>query len=60
MDIDVLDGLLKPKSVAVIGASNTTGKIGNTVMVNLRESNYQGDVYPINPKADEIEGYKEL
>ena len=58
VDIDVLDGLLKPKSVAVIGASNTTGKIGNTVMVNLRESNYQGDVYPINPKADEIEGIK--
>ena len=58
MDIDVLDGLLKPKSVAVIGASNATGKIGNTVMVNLKESKYQGAVYPINPKADEIEGFK--
>lgn len=58
MDLDVMNGLLTPKSVAVIGASATEGKIGHTVLVNLKESNYQGGVYPVNPSADEILGYK--
>ena len=58
MDIEVLNGLLTPKSVAVIGASASTGKIGNTVIVNLKESKYKGGVYPVNPKEDEIEGFK--
>lgn len=53
-----MNGLLTPKSVAVIGASATEGKIGHTVLVNLKESNYQGGVYPVNPSADEILGYK--
>lgn len=58
MDIKVLNGMFQPKSVAVIGASATKGKIGHTVMVNLQESKYEGPVYPINPKADEILGIK--
>ncbi|BBB48614.1 acetate--CoA ligase family protein [Pelolinea submarina] len=58
MDIDTLNGLFKPKSVAVIGASSTVGKIGHTVVLNLTESKYEGNVYPINPKADEILGFK--
>ena len=58
MDIDTLNGLFKPKSVAVIGASSTVGKIGHTVVLNLTESKYEGNVYPINPKSDEILGFK--
>ncbi len=58
MDLEVLNGLLRPKSIAVVGASATPGKIGYTVVKNLRESGYEGAVYPINPKADEIMGYK--
>ncbi len=53
-----MNGMLQPKSVAVIGASATKGKIGHTVMVNLQESKYKGNVYPINPKAEEILGIK--
>ena len=53
-----MNGMLQPKSVAVIGASATKGKIGHTVMVNLQESNYKGGVYPINPKEKEILGTK--
>jgi acetyltransferase len=56
--MEVLNGLLKPKSVAVIGASSTVGKIGHTVVLNLQESKYQGAVYPINPKSEEILGIK--
>jgi len=58
VDIEVLNGLLKPKSVAVIGASATPGKIGHTVLLNLKESGYQGGIYPVNPGEQEIMGYK--
>ena len=58
MDIEVLNGLFRPKSIAVVGASSTPGKIGYTVVENLVKENYKGQVYPINPKADEILGLK--
>ncbi len=54
----ILNGLLKPKSIAIIGASATPGKIGNTVIKNLIESEYKGGVYPVNPSSDEILGFK--
>jgi acetate---CoA ligase (ADP-forming) len=56
--MDVLNGLLQPKSVAVVGASKTVGKIGHTVLLNLQKSKYKGGIFPINPKSDEILGYK--
>jgi len=55
---EVLTGLLRPKSIAVIGASTTAGKIGHTVVKNLIESGYEGGIYPVNPSADEILGLK--
>lgn len=55
---DVLTGLLRPKSIAVVGASATPGKIGHTVVKNLIESGYEGGIYPINPSVDEILGLK--
>lgn len=58
MDKKVLDGLFRPKSIAVIGASATPGKIGHTVVLNLIESKYKGEIYPINPSATEILGKK--
>jgi acetyl coenzyme A synthetase (ADP forming)-like protein len=58
VNFDVLNGLLTPKSVAVVGASTTPGKIGHTVLKNLKESEYQGGIFPVNPKAEEILGYK--
>ncbi len=45
-----------PKSLAVIGASNTPGKIGNALLSNLLGSGYKGNIYPINPKEKEILG----
>ena len=58
MDLELMNGLLRPKSVAVIGASNTEGKIGYTVVHSLIESGYQGAIYPINPKSPHIQGLK--
>lgn len=53
-----MNGLLTPKSVAIIGASSTPGKIGHTVVKNLIESKYEGKIYPVNPKGDDILGIK--
>ena len=43
-----------PKSIAVIGASDTKGKVGNTVLNNIVTSGYKGKIFPINPRADEV------
>lgn len=53
-----MNRLMRPKAIAVIGASAEDGKIGNSVMKNLINGGYAGEIYPINPKADEILGRK--
>lgn len=53
-----MNRIMRPDSVAVIGASSESGKIGNSVMKNLVNGGYAGQIYPINPKADQILGYK--
>lgn len=55
---EVLTGLLRPKGIAIIGASTTPGKIGHSVVKNLIESGYKDGIYPVNPSADEILGLK--
>ncbi|GAA1899188.1 acetate--CoA ligase family protein [Streptomyces durmitorensis] len=50
--------LMEPRSVAVIGASNEQGKIGNSVMRNLIDGGFSGEIHPVNPKADDILGRK--
>src|SRR5436190_4046991 len=42
---------MKPKAVDVIGASSEAGKIGNSVMKNLINGGYKGQIYPINPSS---------
>ena len=49
-----LDAILRPGSVAVIGASNTPGKYGHEILKNIQDGGFQGAVYPINPKAETI------
>ncbi|HDD36388.1 MAG TPA: acyl-CoA synthetase (NDP forming), partial [Archaeoglobus veneficus] len=46
--------LFNPKSVAVIGASRTKGKPGNTIIRNLINLGFEGKIFPINPKAKDI------
>lgn len=53
-----MNRIMQPKAVAVIGASDETGKIGNSVMKNLINGGYQGQIIPIHPKAAEIMGRK--
>ncbi len=52
-----LDKFFNPESVAVIGASRTPGKLGFTILENIKSS-FKGIIYPINPNAEEILGLK--
>jgi acetyltransferase len=49
-----LKSFLEPKSVAIIGASDTPGKAGYGVMSNLLANEYAGGIFPVNPKAEKI------
>ncbi|MBT9150780.1 MAG: Succinate--CoA ligase (ADP-forming) subunit alpha [candidate division WS2 bacterium] len=53
-----LDYFFNPKSVAVIGVSRKPNKVGYVVFRNIIQYGFQGKVFPVNPKADEILGYK--
>ncbi len=54
----MLDALLRPKAVAVMGASRTPGKVGYAVVANLIQGGFQGDIVPINPSGGEMLGHK--
>lgn len=54
----MLEGLLRPRSVAVVGASREPGKVGRYVLDNLLAGGFPGPVYPVNPTADEVAGLR--
>jgi len=49
-----LDFIFNPKTVAVIGASAAKGKWGNAIMKNLVDTNFEGKIYPVNPRGGKI------
>jgi len=53
-----LDAIMKPKAIAIIGASTKPSTIGSEIMLRLKEYDFNGKIYPVNPKADEICGFK--
>ncbi len=53
-----LDSIFAPKSVAVIGATETSGSVGRTIVWNLISSSFGGTIYPVNPKRASILGIK--
>jgi len=62
-DTASIDRLFNPSSVAVIGASRRQGKTGHEILITLIRGGFEGRIFPVNPKADEIEGltcYKDL
>ncbi|MEQ8194048.1 MAG: CoA-binding protein, partial [Rhodospirillales bacterium] len=56
MTIRNLDKLFKPRSVAVIGASNRQRSVGATVMHNLLNGGFEGPVMPVNPNEKAVAG----
>jgi len=53
-----MDFLLSPKSIAIIGASNSPLSTGHSLVANLLKLGYPGEVYPVNPRADEVQGIR--
>jgi acyl-CoA synthetase (NDP forming) len=53
-----LHGLFYPRSIAVLGASGEMGKLGYNVFRNLLSHDFQGKLYPVNPKGGEVQGVK--
>lgn len=54
--ISSLDAIFQPRSVAVIGATDRQGSVGQAVLANLRGPSFKGKIYPVNPHHSEILG----
>jgi acyl-CoA synthetase (NDP forming) len=54
----MMEHFFQPKSVAVVGASGTPGKLGYVIVKNIADSDFAGNLYPVNPKSEEILGYR--
>ena len=53
-----LDPLLRPQSVAIVGASARTDSVGDWILRNLQRGGYRGRIYPVNPNYDELHGQR--
>ena len=53
-----LEAFFKPRSIAVVGAAREPEKVGHRILRNLVEGGFKGQLYPVNPKANEVLGEK--
>lgn len=53
-----LDKIMRPKAIAVVGASTKPKTIGSEIMQRLRDYKFNGKIYPVNPKGGMIEGFQ--
>ncbi len=58
MSQHAMDNFMAPRSVAVIGATRKTGDGSFNVIENMRAFGYEGEIYPVNPFAEEISSLK--
>jgi acetyltransferase len=56
MSLYNLDRIFDPKGIAVVGASQKKGSIGNAIMKNLLEGGFEGDLFPVNPNYQTLHG----
>ena len=56
MGVRTLERLLDPRSIAVVGASNTSHRVGNVIMRNLLEGGFSGPIMPVNPRYRAVAG----
>jgi len=55
---NALDALLSPRSVAVVGASDTPTRIGGRPIAYLKAAGFSGGIYPVNPTRESVQGLK--
>ena len=53
-----LTKIFEPQSVAIVGASDRENSVGAQVLRNMRESGFKGEIYPVNPKHESVQGLK--
>jgi len=53
-----LNKVFEPQSVAVVGASERPESVGGQVLRNMREGGFSGEIYPVNPKHETVQGLK--
>jgi len=53
-----LESFFNPQSVAIVGASRQKSKVGYEILANMVEAGYEGKIFPVNPKAGDIDGLK--
>jgi len=53
-----LKEIMSPKSIAIVGASDNKSRIGGRPLGNMIEKNFSGEIYPINPNRDTVQGMK--
>ena len=53
-----LKEIMSPKSIAIVGASDNKSRIGGRPLANMVEKNFTGEIYPINPNRDTVQGIK--
>ena len=56
MTIRNLEYAVRPRSVAVFGASAREGSVGRVVLDNIIDAGFEGDIWPVNPKYREVRG----
>ena len=50
-----LEKFFNPESVAIVGASQTKGKVGYEILTNMVKAGFKGEIFPVNHKAKTIE-----
>ncbi|MCA9260654.1 MAG: CoA-binding protein, partial [Planctomycetales bacterium] len=55
MPLKNLDHIFRPRRVAVVGASDRQGSVGYTVLKNLREGGFKGELYAVNPHREQVQ-----
>ncbi|AOZ02643.1 hypothetical protein BKK81_25895 [Cupriavidus sp. USMAHM13] len=56
MSLDTIATILNPRAVAIVGASDELQKWGGSMLALLRKFHYGGQIYPVNPKSQEVQG----
>lgn len=54
----ITEQLINPKSIVVVGGSNTISKTGGKVLFNLKDGHFKGELFVVNPKEPEVQGLK--
>ena len=54
----VFVSFFNPQSVAIVGASRQKSKVGYEILANMIKAGYRGKIFPVNPKAETIEGLR--